>query len=147
MNPSLIREMAMRSMRLEYRDALWGDVDVELHFDPSMRAIRSLMERSRQGMVRGVHHEGTTVVFDAWKATHALVRAALGHPLSHFDREGCDFWVVMDGEEPFSQDWETSEDNAVRDGLRLITGRNVEALADCRLFDWFSARAQAAPKP
>lgn len=130
----------MRSMRLEYRDGLWGDVDVELRFDPSIRVIRGLMERSHQGMVRGVHHGGETIVFDAWKATHALVRAALGHPLSHFDDEGCDFWIVSDGEEPFSPEWESSEENPVKDGLRLIAGRGGETLEGTPIHEWFSDR-------
>jgi hypothetical protein len=78
------------------------------------------------------------IVFDAWKATHAMVRAALGHPQSCFDEGGCDFWVVLDGDEPFSEDWRTSDDDLVRDGIRLIAGRGRAALEGTVLLEWFT---------
>jgi hypothetical protein len=87
------------------------------------------------------------IVFDAWKATHAMVRAALGHPQSHFDEGGCNFWVVLDGDEPFSEDWRMSDDDLVRDGIRLIAGRGGEALEGFEIYGWFAAEEGSAPKP
>lgn len=82
-------------MRLEYRDRLWGEVDVELHFDPTHRDVRRIIAASRDGRNgRGVCHGETPVVFDASRATHRIVRDALGWPQTCFDDEGCDFWIV-----------------------------------------------------
>lgn len=127
----------MQHMKREGRDGTWNGIDVDLSFDPTIRSVARIMHSAQEGMVRGVNHAGTTIVFDAWKATHSQVRAALGYPQSHLDEEGCDFWVVLVGEEPFSPDWGTSDENPVRDGLGLIAGRGVEMM-EGTLIDWFA---------
>lgn len=136
----------MERLTIEYSHPVWGSVAVVAEFDPSLRTARKILEASEAGMARGVCHGGTVVVFDAWTATHATVREALGYPASHLDADGTDFWIVRDGEEPFSSDWSASDDDPVRDGLRLLPGRNVEALSCSKLGEsFFDLDGPAAP--
>lgn len=137
----------MASMLLDYRDRLWGHVEVELLFDPTHQDIRRIIAASRDGMVRGVCHGGTLVVFDASRATHRIVRDALEWPQTCFDDDGCDLWIVPEGEEPFSPDWGILEDDPVRDGLRLVVGRNSAALEESRFFRWWASAAKDARGP
>jgi hypothetical protein len=130
-----------RSHTVDFVDRVWGRVTTTVEENPSPSRISELLAASRGRQLRGVAFEGTLFLFPAWEATHFHVREAFGLPEVHRGG-GCDLWVVDEGGGPLSDEWETSENDPVRDGMRLILGRDRDVPAIARLARWFDAPSE-----
>lgn len=88
--------------------------------NPTFQDLKSLISSSKERQLRGTVF-GDVFVWDANDAIHSWVK----HELGISETIGNDFWVIDEGSEPFSFDWETREGNPIRDGLRLVEGRDL----------------------
>lgn len=105
---------------------------------PSPRELAAFAAAAPHRQLSGVAAEGQVHVFRAWDATHMQVRTAFGLPTIY--ETGTDFWVVPEDDEPISGDWQSGDEDLVRDGLRLIQGARKDDPALERLVSWFSGR-------
>jgi hypothetical protein len=96
----------------------WGRIETVLIVDPSPKDLKRWFDQNPNGQIRGVAARGSCYVFDAYTATHTRVREVLGFRSNL--SEGCDFWVVPEGEEIISPEWDT--DGVARDGLTFVKG-------------------------
>lgn len=110
----------------------WGRIRTELVVEPSPGDLRRMFERNSDIQLRGVAARGTCYVFDGHTATHAHVRRALG--LDCNLSEGCDFWIVAEGAEIFSHDWDS--DGLTRDGMTFVKGRGEDPGLE-KTREWF----------
>lgn len=111
--------------------------------DPTVRQIVKFRESATDGQLRGVSCGGHVYVFPAYEATHHWIRELLKLP--ELRSEGTDFWVIPEDEEPLSADWPTSDENLIRDDLRLIVGLRDDDPAMTYIYDWFQEEPATVP--
>lgn len=122
-----------------------GAVKTTVLCDPTPRQLTAFIERAPGRQLRGTACSGRLLVYPAYDVTHHQIRAVFSLP--GLSEDGTDFWVIPHGEEPLSQDWSSSDDNPVRNGIRLIVGRRDDDPAIRGLKAWFGVEPDQASTP
>lgn len=122
-----------------------GDTAASVLIDAGPREILRFAGISERKQLRGVACSGQLVVFPEWHLTHHHVRTAFGMP--GYLAAGTDFWIIQDGDDPLSPDWDASDDDPCKNGFRLIVGRRGDDDAILPLKSWFQASPTAGLSP
>lgn len=136
--PSSAKELIVSSspIPVDFTDPHYGRISTSVLMNPGPRRIVRFLQNWAVRQLRGTACNGILLVYPAWDVTHIQIRRAFALP--DIANAGTDFWIIPEDEEPLSSDWEASDDDLVRDGLRLIIGRRGDDPEIGSLIDWFS---------